>query len=173
MLEEKRQVYEFDEFRLDAAKRQLLREGEIVPLYSKAFELLLFMVQNNGRDLAKDQILETIWPGQVLEESNLTVNISAVRRALGEKAAQPRYLITIPGRGYRFVANVREVRDDDNAFVIESQTISEIIVEEEADEGGPTQDETAQHSVATGVLPKQLETSLRPRARNIAGILPT
>jgi DNA-binding winged helix-turn-helix (wHTH) protein len=57
--------------------------------------------QSNGRDLSKDEIIESIWPGQILEESNLTVNISAVRRALGEKAAQPRFLVTIPGRGYR------------------------------------------------------------------------
>jgi len=159
LLEETRQVYEFDEFRVDAVKRQLLREGEIVPLYSKAFELLLLMVQNSGRDLGKDQILETIWPDQVVEESNLTVNISAVRRALGEKAAQPRYLITIPGRGYRFVANVREVRDEDAAFVIESQTISEIILEEESDDAGTVE----QDAMAAAALPKQLETNLRPR----------
>src|SRR5258705_12889696 len=103
------ETYEFDEFRLDVAKRQLLREGEVVPLYSKGFDLLLLLVESNGRDLSKDEILETIWPGQILEESNLTVNISAVRKALGEKAAQPRFLVTIPGRGYRFVGNVREV----------------------------------------------------------------
>ena len=78
VIEEKRQVYEFDEFRVDAAKRQLLREGEVVPLYSKAFDLLLLLVQSGGRDLSKDQILETIWPGQILEESNLIVNISAM-----------------------------------------------------------------------------------------------
>src|SRR6478735_2195901 len=85
LIEEKRQVYEFDEFRLDVAKRQLLREGEVVPLYSKAFDLLLLLVESRGRDLTKEDILERIWPGQILEESNLTVNISAVRRALGER----------------------------------------------------------------------------------------
>jgi Tol biopolymer transport system component/DNA-binding winged helix-turn-helix (wHTH) protein len=127
MTEETRQIYEFDEFRIDPAKRQLLREGEVVPLYSKAFDLLLLLVESNGRDLSKDEILETIWPGQILEESNLTVNISAVRKALGEKAAQPRFLVTIPGRGYRFVARVREADE----FLIQTQTISEITVEEE------------------------------------------
>ncbi|HEY0350314.1 MAG TPA: winged helix-turn-helix domain-containing protein, partial [Pyrinomonadaceae bacterium] len=133
MIEENRQVYEFDEFRVDAAKRQLLRQGEVVPLYSKAFDLLLLLVQSGGRDLSKDQILETVWPGQILEESNLTVNISAVRRALGEKAARPRYLITIPGRGYRFVANLNSSPTTDDGLVIETQTISEIIIEEETD----------------------------------------
>ena len=58
MIEESRQVYEFDEFRLDVAKRQLLREGEVVPLYSKAFDLLLLLVESRGRDLSKDEILE-------------------------------------------------------------------------------------------------------------------
>ena len=131
MTEETRQVYEFDEFRIDPAKRQLLREGEVVPLYSKAFDLLLLLVESNGRDLSKDEILESIWPGQILEESNLTVNISAVRRALGEKAAQPRFLVTIPGRGYRFVGRVRKADE----FLIETETISQIIVEEGIVEG--------------------------------------
>jgi len=134
VIEENRQVYEFDEFRLDAARRQLLREGEVVPLYSKSFDLLLLLVQSGGRDLSKDEILESIWPAQVLEESNLTVNISAVRKALGEKAAQPRYLITIPGLGYRFVANVRSAEPQAEALVFESQTISEITFEQEIDE---------------------------------------
>src|SRR6266571_1609257 len=104
-----------------------------MPLYSKAFDLLLLLVESNGRDLSKDEILESIWPGQILEESNLTVNISAVRRALGERAAQPRYLITIPGRGYRFVADVRNPQDGLEGLVIESQTISQITVEEETE----------------------------------------
>ena len=122
MIQEPRQVYEFDEFRLDVAKRQLRREGEVVPLYSKAFDLLLLLVESRGRDLSKDEILDRVWPGQELEESNLTVNISAVRRALGEKAAQPRFLVTIPGRGYRFVGSVREVDENHQRVIIETET---------------------------------------------------
>lgn len=137
MIEETRQVYEFDEFRLDVTKRQLLREGEVVPLYSKAFDLLLLLVESRGRDLTKDEILESIWPGQILEESNLTVNISAVRRALGEKAAQPRFLVTIPGRGYRFVAPVRAAFPAEEDVILETQTVSEITIEEEIAEAPP------------------------------------
>ena len=126
-------MYEFDEFRLDVAKRQLLREGEVVPLYSKAFDLLLLLVESRGRDLTKEEILERIWPGQILEESNLTVNISAVRRALGEKASNPRYLVTIPGHGYRFIANITAVEDLPQGVLIETETVSQVVVEEEVD----------------------------------------
>lgn len=148
MTEETRQVYEFEEFRIDPAKRQLQREGEVVPLYSKAFDLLLLLVESNGRDLSKDEILETIWPGQILEESNLTVNISAVRKALGEKAAQPRFLVTIPGRGYRFVARVRQADE----FLIQTQTISEITVEEETFEDEAIAVDSQNHQPVAGEL---------------------
>jgi Tol biopolymer transport system component/DNA-binding winged helix-turn-helix (wHTH) protein len=138
VLEETRQVYEFGEFRLDPLKRQLSRVGEVVPLYSKAFDLLLVLVQSGGRDLSKDELLEEVWPGQILEESNLSVNISAVRRALGESAAQAKYIVTVPGVGYRFVARVRRPNSESSGLIIQSQTISQITVEHEVrddDEG--------------------------------------
>jgi Tol biopolymer transport system component/DNA-binding winged helix-turn-helix (wHTH) protein len=130
VIDEQKQSYEFDEFRVDVAKRQLVCAGEVVPLYSKAFDLLLVMVQSGGRDLTKDELLESVWPGQMLEEANLTVNMSAVRKALGEKAAKPRFIVTIPGRGYRFVGNLR----DEVGLVIETQTVSQITVEQETDD---------------------------------------
>lgn len=136
MIEDPKQVYEFDEFRLDAMKRQLTRHGEVVPLYSKAFDLLLVMVQNGGHDLTKDTLLETVWPGQTVEEANLTVNMSAVRKALGEKAARPRYIVNIPGRGYRFVASLRGA--DEVGLVIESQSIAQITVEQETENDDDT-----------------------------------
>jgi DNA-binding winged helix-turn-helix (wHTH) protein len=128
-----RDVYEFDEFRLDALKRQLTRQGEVVPIYSKAFDLLLALVQNAGRDLTKDELLEKVWPGQILEESNLPVNISAVRRALGESANEARFIITVPGRGYRFVAAVSIGR----GLMVQSETISRITIEQETDDDPP------------------------------------
>jgi len=133
VIEDSKQVYEFDEFRLDVMKRQLTREGEVVPLYSKAFDLLLVLVQNGGRDLTKDELLESVWPGQMLEEANLTVNMSAVRKALGEKAARPRYIITIPGRGYRFVGNLGGSPNYEVGLVIESQTVARITVDQESE----------------------------------------
>jgi DNA-binding winged helix-turn-helix (wHTH) protein len=125
---EEQSVYEFDEFRVDVRKRQLTREGEVVPLYSKAFELLLVLLQNSGQVLSKEELLERVWPDQILEEANLPVNISAIRRALGEKASQPRFIITIPGRGYRFVADLNRASD----LVIERETIAQITIDEPA-----------------------------------------
>ncbi len=130
VIDEAKQVFQFDEFRLDVLKRQLTRNGEVVPLYSKAFDLLLVMARNTGRDLSKDELLEAVWPGQMLEEANLTVNMSAVRKALGEKATQPRYIINIPGRGYRFVADLNGA-DKPEAILIETQTVSHITVTQE------------------------------------------
>src|SRR5215813_4082395 len=92
-------IYEFDEFRVDGAQRRLLRDGQVVPLHSKAFDLLLVLVRNAGNDLTKDELLNAVWPGQILEESNLAVNVSAIRRALGENAAQPRSWLPVCRQG--------------------------------------------------------------------------
>jgi Tol biopolymer transport system component/DNA-binding winged helix-turn-helix (wHTH) protein len=173
LIEEPRQLYEFEEFRLDVTRRQLLRNGEVVPIYSKAFDLLLLLVENRGRDLGKEEILDRIWPGQELEESNLTVNISAVRRALGEKAAQPRFLVTIPGRGYRFVASVREPSSETPQFVIASETISEIIVEEESDEDEANEKTLLSRGSGTQLISGATRATRRPVviAAGLAGIV--
>src|SRR5262245_24536010 len=127
-------IYEFDEFRVDGTQRRLLRDGKVVPLHSKAFELLLVLVRSAGQDLSKDELLNAVWPGQIIEESNFAVNISAIRRALGENAAQARFILTIPGYGYRFVANVREMQDQLVGVVIESETFARVSFEAETDE---------------------------------------
>lgn len=127
-------IYEFDEFRVDTIQRRLTRAGEAVPLHSKAFDLLLVLMQSGGRDVSKDELLEAVWPGQILEESNLAVNISAIRRALGETAAQARFIVTIPGHGYRFVANVREAPGQMLGLVIERETFARVSVEREPEQ---------------------------------------
>ena len=131
MIEGKRQVYDFGEFRLDAVKRQLKRAGSVVPLYSKAFDLLLVLVQNSGRDLSKDELLEAVWPGQILEEANLTVTMSVVRKALGEKASQPRLIVTLPGHGYRFITELETEPTDRGELIIDRETIAQVTVEED------------------------------------------
>lgn len=106
MSEQMQGFYEFQQFRVDAVKRVLLRDGEPVPLKPKVFDTLLVLVENSGRDLDKDELMRTVWPDTIVEENNLTQNISAIRKALGEHRDEHRFVVTIPGRGYRFVADV-------------------------------------------------------------------
>src|SRR5438874_6289133 len=102
-------VYEFGEFRLDAGRRFLLgRNGSPIPSTPKAFDTLVYLVQHAGGVLDKDELMHAIWPDTVVEENNLNQNISLLRRVLGESPAEHRYIATVPGRGYRFVAPVTQ-----------------------------------------------------------------
>src|SRR6516225_821227 len=99
--------YEFGEFRLEPAEQLLTRQGRALPLPPKAFELLVLLVENGGRLLSKDQIMQTVWPGSVVEEANLTVTISMIRKALGDRESGSQHIETVPKKGYRFVSPVR------------------------------------------------------------------
>jgi Tol biopolymer transport system component/DNA-binding winged helix-turn-helix (wHTH) protein len=101
--------YEFGPFRLDTVKYVLTRDGEVAPLNLKAFEILLALIENRGQVLEKNELLQRVWPDTVVEENNLARNISALRKALDEQPNEHQYVMTVPGRGYRFVASVREV----------------------------------------------------------------
>jgi Tol biopolymer transport system component/DNA-binding winged helix-turn-helix (wHTH) protein len=102
-------VYEFDSFRLDPAEQLLLADGKIIPLPPKAFELLLVMVEHAGHLMEKDDLLAAAWPGTFVQETNLTSNISHIRKALGESGNGLQFIETVPKRGYRFVAQVKVV----------------------------------------------------------------
>ncbi|HEX2639928.1 MAG TPA: winged helix-turn-helix domain-containing protein [Pyrinomonadaceae bacterium] len=100
--------YKFRNFEIDASRRILLDEaGTPVPLTPKVFDLLLFLVENRGKLLTKDEIMSAVWPDTIVEESNLTQNISILRRALGDTRGENAFIATIPGRGYKWVAEVR------------------------------------------------------------------
>ncbi|HEY6120111.1 MAG TPA: winged helix-turn-helix domain-containing protein [Pyrinomonadaceae bacterium] len=101
-------IYEFGPFRVDALKRLLLCQGDQVRLPAKAFEILLILLEGKGRLVEKDELMRRVWPDAVVEENNLTVNISALRRSLKESPGEHRYVVTVPGRGYQFVADVRQ-----------------------------------------------------------------
>ncbi|WP_119717110.1 winged helix-turn-helix domain-containing protein [Cognatilysobacter tabacisoli] len=97
----------FDGFRLDPATRQLRTEaGAPVALTAKAFDTLAYLVEHRDRVVSKDELLASVWAGRVVEENNLTQAISALRRAFGTGAGEHRYIVTVPGRGYRFVAEL-------------------------------------------------------------------
>src|SRR5829696_5125395 len=109
MTESRGRVYEFGAFRLDALKRDLLRGNVPVKLYPKQFDILVALVERAGSLVTKDELMRIVWPDSVVEESNLTANISHLRRLLGDAAGHRGYIVTVPGRGYQFVAGVREV----------------------------------------------------------------
>jgi DNA-binding winged helix-turn-helix (wHTH) protein/TolB-like protein len=98
--------YRFGPFVLDTVQHELLKQGKPIPLTPKTYDTLLVLVQNNGRMLAKDELMKILWPDSFVEESNLTQQVSTIRKALGESASNSRYIVTVPGRGYRFNAKV-------------------------------------------------------------------
>jgi DNA-binding winged helix-turn-helix (wHTH) protein/tetratricopeptide (TPR) repeat protein len=111
MSPETKTLYEFGKFRCDPREHLLLCEGKPVPLSPKSFEILVALIQSNGRLLTKDELMKQVWPDSFVEEANLTVNISALRRVLGEASAGQQYIETVSKRGYRFVAPVIQNRD--------------------------------------------------------------
>src|SRR6516165_1658847 len=124
--------YEFRPFRLDATDHQLFREGVPLPLTPKALDTLLILLQNSGRTLEKDELMKAVWPDTIVEENNLTQNVSALRRVLGQDF---RFIQTMPRRGYRFVAEVRERWEEIPALIVREHTRSSVVIEEEQETG--------------------------------------
>ncbi len=104
-----KQIYRFDSFVVDVEERVLLRDGRVIPLTPKVFETLLLLVKNQGSIVTKQTILETLWPDVFVEESNVTFNITMLRKALGDTKENPVYIETLPRRGYRFKTEVRAI----------------------------------------------------------------
>src|SRR5579864_4788378 len=114
-------LYEFGQYRIDSVERLLLRGEETIPLTPKAIETLLVLVANSGRVVEKDELMKSVWPDTFVEEGALARNVSALRKALGDDIEDFHYIETIPKRGYRFVAPVKDlaaavlVQSDDKA----------------------------------------------------------
>ena len=105
-------IYVFGPFRLELDERRLLRDGDPVILTPRVFDLLALLVENHGHLMEKDKLLKALWPDSFVEEANLNVNMSTLRRALGESPTESQFIETVPRRGYRFVASVSEVASD-------------------------------------------------------------
>ncbi len=125
------QVYQFGAFQLDVEQSLLSRDGESVALPPKIFDILVVLVENSGQLLDKEELMRRVWPDTFVEENNLTVNMSALRKALGESANGLKYIETVPRRGYRFVADVCELMDIEASLLLTKQTVSSITIEEE------------------------------------------
>jgi DNA-binding winged helix-turn-helix (wHTH) protein/TolB-like protein/Tfp pilus assembly protein PilF len=112
-------VYEFGPYVLDRPRRLLMRDGAAVGLTPKAFDLLSLLVENDGRVVSKETLMSALWPDTVVEESNLTFQISTLRKALSDG----RYVVTIPGRGYQFAGAVQRLNE--SVAPVETETIVE------------------------------------------------
>src|SRR5258705_3090510 len=133
LVREASHIYEFGPFQLIPEERQLLRDNQPVPLTPKSFDLLVVLVENSGHLIEKAELMKQVWPDSFVEEANLSVNVSAVRRALGESPNENQYLETVPRRGYRFIASVKERWDEGTVSSARELT-------EEDDDGRPVWD---------------------------------
>ena len=148
------EAFAFGPFRLLVARRELLAHGVPVTLGQRAFEVLLMLVSRHGQLVTKDELMAQVWPGVVVEENNIQVHISAVRKVLAAAGDGDRYLLTVAGRGYRFVAPVtRETAGETNVAAVAGQS-------------APV---AAEIPAATNNLPQQL-TSLIGREADLAEI---
>jgi len=112
MSQQSKHLYEFRPYRLDARERLLQRDGVTISLTPKAFDLLLALVERHGRLVEKEELFKTVWPDTFVEETNLSYNISHIRKALGDGENGQKFIETVPKRGYRFVAGVEEVTEE-------------------------------------------------------------
>ncbi|MEP7147615.1 MAG: tetratricopeptide repeat protein [Acidobacteriota bacterium] len=132
MIRRSKEFYEFGEYVVDVSERILLRDGAVVPLTPKVFDTLLCLVENPGHILSKDEVMGQVWADSIVEEANLTRNISVLRKALGESPDDLQYIETIPWRGYRFLPDVRRVSGANGHLIIEEHTSSHVLIEQES-----------------------------------------
>src|SRR5215216_5211168 len=144
MSQQLKHFYDFGPFRVDTVKRLLLREGESVALTPKAFDTLLALVESSGQVLQKEELIKRVWPDSFVEGGNLTVNISMLRKALGETPNQHHYIVTVPGRGYRFVADVHEILGQGSDVIVEEHTRARVVIEHEERESTEQENELAE-----------------------------
>src|SRR5215472_8960449 len=156
MATEHKVLYEFGPFRADPDQQVLLRDNQPVAITPKVFETLLLLIRRSGEVVTKDDLMKELWPDAFVEESNLSQNIFMLRKALGDAPEDRRYIVTIPGRGYRFATDVRVVRHEGEHLVIASHTRSQVEIEQTDSE-------------AANVV-NALPASTAPRASRVYGI---
>ncbi len=125
----------FADFEVDLDRRRLFRGGEPVSLNAKTFDLLVALMNKRGEVIEKDELLNTVWDGQFVEEGNLAVHVSRLRKVFGESKNENEFIATIPGRGYSFVADIVDATESET--VIQSHSVMQIVVEEEIVEDQP------------------------------------
>ncbi len=124
-------LYSFGPFRLNAAERHLVRDGEPVTIPPKAFDTLVVLVKNQGHAVRKDELISAVWPDTFVDENNLNQYISVLRKALGENGDGQRFIETVPRWGYRFVGDVHELDDEDGEVTVHRRTRASVVVRDE------------------------------------------
>ncbi|MBV9210654.1 MAG: alpha/beta fold hydrolase, partial [Acidobacteria bacterium] len=167
MLRQTGHLYEFGSFRVDPSERLLLCGEEVISLTPKVFDTLLVLIENSGHVLGKEELMQKVWPDSYVEENNLAQNISILRKVLGEQAGGLKIIETVPKRGYRFVAQVREVGQQTDVIVRE-RTRARIVIEEDEEEPGfhPAQQAT-QEALRALALPKAARPELQAEIDDI------
>ena len=135
-------TYEFGPYRLDARSRVLLRDAQPVPLTPKAFDLLTALVAEHGQIVAKERLISLVWPGTYIEENNLAVHVSALRKTLSFKEPEIEYIKTVAKRGYSFVAPVTSVAKAAHSKRIESHLARSIRFDRRIEGGGKFDSDT-------------------------------
>lgn len=147
------QGFRFGPVTLIPAERLVLKEGRPVPLTPKAFDLLAFMAAHPGRLLTKDELMQAVWPDAIVEESNLSYNVFAIRKALGGGEETERFVETVPKRGYRFLPQVVLVDDNGNGASRDPQVSDVISAGNDSDQVGSRETEVALSTRRAHVAP--------------------
>jgi len=153
-------IFKFGEFEIDALARTLRREETIVTLNRRAFDVLLYLVQNPGKVVTRDELLKNVWSDTFVDENSLAQSISALRRALDEKPGDNSYIVTLPGRGYQFVSPVQVVATEKLSIVADMAT-----ADSHVSRGLLFQERT----VRTSVVTEEKQQLSLPVSRNRAG----
>src|SRR5271170_1759187 len=117
-------IFQFGEFQIDVRARSLRRKETMVALNSRAFDVLLYFVQNPGKVLTHEELLKNVWAESFVDENSLAQSISALRRAFEEKPGDNNYIVTLPGRGYQFVSPVELIAPASPGIVDDLATVS-------------------------------------------------
>ena len=160
-------LYQFGPFQVDPDRQVLLRENQPVAITPKAFETLLILVRRSREVVSKDEMMKAVWPDSFVEEANLSQSIFRVRKALGGASGDERYIVTLPGRGYRFAAQVREVVLDGEDLIIGTRSHTQMVVEQTDLAPNETPDRSLD-TLLPGSLPKSIWKYALPIAALVA-----
>jgi DNA-binding winged helix-turn-helix (wHTH) protein/tetratricopeptide (TPR) repeat protein len=163
-------VYEFGPFRMDPDKQVLLRDGQLIAVTPKAFETLLVLVRRGREVVSKEELLKEVWPDSFVEEANLSQHIFRLRKALGDTLEGERYIVTLPGRGYRFAVPVRTITEGGDVLIAQMRSRAQVLIEEQVPEPVETQPALPPPAHAKPKWRKWLLRSASAAAIAIAGL---